>query len=146
MAQRSSELKKLAKEERRRRQESARSPDRAPASKLPPSVLAPVNLSLSNEQEKDEGVEISDLTDTPFCTSPKTLASLLGNMVGDTLKYPNLEKQYIVQQFSIYFEARGWKTEDYMTASACTSLLMLEDLVPDENDVGMISPAIKLTL
>ena len=88
----SSELKKLAKEERRRRQESARSPDRVPASKLPPLVLASTNLSLDNDQEKDEGVEISGLTDTRFCMSPGTLVSILGTMVGDNLKYPDLEK------------------------------------------------------
>ena len=56
MARMSSELKSLAKEERRRRQESARFPDCAPALKIRPSVLAQTNLSLSNEQEKDEGV------------------------------------------------------------------------------------------
>ena len=33
-----------------------------------------------------------------------------------------------------------------MIASAGTSLSMLEKLIPDVNDVGMISPAIKLTL
>ena len=67
MAQMSSELKKLQKREKSKYAESVRSPDRAPV-KLPPSVLAPTNLSFSNEQEKDEGVEISGLTDKRFCT------------------------------------------------------------------------------
>ena len=49
------------------------------------------------------------------------MASVLGTMIGDTLKYPGLEKQDLVQQFSVYFEALGWKIEDYMTASAGTS-------------------------
>ena len=67
-------------------------------------------------------------------------------MVGDTLKYPNLEKHNLVQQFGISFEALGWKTEDYITASAGTCLQILDDLVPDENVVGMISPSVILTL
>ena len=92
-----------------------RSPNHATV-KLLPSVLTSTNLSLINEQEKDEGVEISSLTDTRFYMSHKTLASVLRTMVDDTLKYHNLEKQDLVQQFSIYFETLGWKTEDYMTA------------------------------
>ena len=146
MAGMSSELKKLAKEEGRRRQEITRSLDHAPASKLPPLVLALANISLSNEQEKDECVEISGLTNMRFCTSPENLASALSAMVGDTLKYPSDEKRDLVQQFSVYFEAIGWKTEDYMTVSAGISLPMLDNLVPNENVVGIISPAINLTL
>ena len=67
-------------------------------------------------------------------------------MVDDTLKYPIDEKRDLVQQFSIYFEALGWKTEDYTIASGETSLLIPDNLIPDIDAVGMISPAIKLTL
>ena len=88
----SSELKKLQKEERRRRQAGIRFLDRASAPKIPTSVLAPTNFSLSNEQEKDEGVDISGLADICFCTSPETLVYVLGSMVGDTLKYPSNDK------------------------------------------------------
>ena len=109
-------------------------------------MLAPTKLSLSNEQEKHEGYEISGLTNTRFCMSHEILISIFGNMVGDTLNYLYLEKHDLVQQFSIYFEPLGWKTEDSMAASAGISLLMPEDLVPNKNVVGMISPAIKLTL
>ena len=75
-----------------------RSPDRNTDSKLPASVITPTNLSLSNEQKKDKGVEISSLTDTRFCTLPKTLAAVLGSRVGNTLKYPSDEKRDLVQQ------------------------------------------------
>ena len=61
-----------------------KSPDRAPV-KLPQSVLVLTSISLSNEQEKDAGLEISGLTNTRFCTSHKTLASVVRTMVGDTL-------------------------------------------------------------
>ena len=146
MAQASSELKNFQKEERRRRNKGTRSPDRNPDSKLLSSVLVHANFSLSSEQEKDKSVEISGLTDTYFCTSPEIMVSTLGSMVVDNLKYPNDEKRDLMQQFSVYFAALGWKTEGYMTASVGTSLPMPDDLISDENAVGMISPAIKLTL
>ena len=104
------------------------------------------NLSLSNEQEKDKGVEISGLTNTRLCMSFKTLVSVLISIVGDTLKYPSYEKRDIVQHFSVYFEALGWQMEDYMITSAGTSLTILENLIPAENVLGMINPAIKPTL
>ena len=50
-------------------------------------------------------------------------------MVGNTLKYPEDDKRDLVQQFGIYFSVLGWKTEDFMTASAGTSLPIPEDLV-----------------
>ena len=87
-------------------------------------------------------VEMSDLTDTCYCTTHKTLASAIGYMVANTLGYPDLEKHDLVIQFSIYLEALGWKTEDYMTSSAGTCLLNPIELVLDENVLGMISPAI----
>ena len=96
--------------------------DQNSRSKSPASVLALTNLSLSNEKEKDEDVDIIGFIDTSFCTSSKTLASVLGSMVGDALKYPSDEKRYLVQQFSVYFSEIGWKTEGCMTASAGTPL------------------------
>ena len=103
-------------------------------------MLAPANFSLSNEQEKDENIDISGLIDTRFCTSPKNLASVLGSMVGDSLNYPSDEKRELVQQFSVYFSALGWKTEDFMTASAGIFLLMPDDLIPDVTHCGHDQP------
>ena len=122
------------------------SPERGSKLKTPDSSLAPTNLSLTSEHEKDEDVELSGLTDTRYCTTPKNLATVLGSMVGDTLQYPNDEKRDLVQQFGVYFSALGWKTEDFMTASAGTSLPKPDDLVTDVSSVGMISPAVRLTL
>ena len=122
------------------------SSNHVPVVKPSPSILEPINLSLSNEQDKDEIIEMSGLTDMSYCTTHKNLASIIGSMVSDTLKYPDLEKHDLVQQFRNYFEALGWKMEDYMTTSVGTCLPMLNDLVPDENVVGTISPSIILTL
>ena len=104
------------------------------------------NLSLRNEYEKKKDVEISSLIDTRFCTVPKALALVLGSMVGNTLKYPSDEKRDLVQQFDVYLSALGWKMKDFMTAITGTSLLMSDNLVLDFSTVGMIIPAIKLTL
>ena len=101
----SSELKKLAKEQKKLRalQKLGKgSPERGSNVKIPDSALAPTNLSLTSEHEKDEDVELSGLTDTRYCTTPKNLAAVLGSMVGDTLQYPNDEKRDIVQQFGVY--------------------------------------------
>ena len=67
-------------------------------------------------------------------------------MVGDTLKYPSDEKRDLVQQFGIYFSALGWKTENHVTATAGSSLPVPNCIVKNDTTVGMISPAIKLTL
>ena len=143
----SSEQNKARKKQQRYDEDTKlSSPNRAPVVKPSPSIMEPINLSLSNEQDKDKAVETSGLTDTQFCTTHKTLASVIGSTVANTLKYPNLEIHDLVQQFSIYFEALGWKTEDYITTSAGACLLMTNDLVPDENVVDMISPEIILTL
>ena len=82
-----------------------RSSDQNSSSRSPALALTLTNLSLSNEQKKDEDIEISGLTDRRFYTSPKTLAPVLGSMVGDTLKYTSDEKRDLVQQFSVYFLA-----------------------------------------
>ena len=89
---------------------------------------------------------MSVLADTRFCTTHKTLASVIGTIVSDTLNYPNLEKNDLVQRFSIYFEAIGWKTEDYTTTSEGEFLPTLDNLVPDENVVDIIIPEIILIL
>ena len=112
----------------------------------PTSLLSLVNLSLSNEQDKDESGEMSGLIDTQHCTTHKTLATVIGTMITNTLKYGNVENHVLVIQFCVYFEALGWKTEDYMTASAGTCLPDPTTLVSDENKVGIISPVIQLTI
>ena len=89
---------------------------------------------------------MSSLTDTRYCTTHKTLASAIRSIVANVLGYPDLEKHDLVIQFGIYFEDLGWKTEDYMTISAGACLLAPEELVFNKNVVGMISPAIILTL
>ena len=92
---------------------------RAPVVKpLPTSLLSPVNLSLSNEHDKDELIEMSGITDMRHCTESKVLAIVIGTMVANNLKYDNLEKHALVIKFCVYFENMGWKTADYMTASA----------------------------
>ena len=146
MARKFSELKKLQKKERRRINTGTRSFDQNLSSKSSTSVLAPTNLLLSNEQEKDKDLEISGLTNTCFCISPETLSSVLSSIVGDILTYFSNEKQDLVKHFSVYFSVLGWKTEHYMNVSSGTFLQMPDDYTPDENDVGMISSAIKLTL
>ena len=99
-------MKRIAKEQKRKL-----AAEKGSTLKSPTSALAPTNLSLSNEHEKDENVEMSGLSDTQFCTTPKNLASVIGSIVGDTLKYPSDEKRDLVQQFGIYFSALGWETE-----------------------------------
>ena len=113
MARMSSEMKRIAKEQKRRL-----AAEKGSTLKSPTSALPPTNLSLSNEHEKDENIEMSGLLDTRFCTTPKNLASVIGSIVGDTLKYPSDEKRDLVQQFGIYFSTLGWKTEDHVTATA----------------------------
>ena len=148
MAQMSSEQKKVRKKQHKYDKETKlSSPNCAPVVKpFLSSLMDPVNLSLRNEQEKDETVKMSGLTDTCYCTTQKTLASVIGSMVANTLGYPDLEKHDLVIQFSIYFEDLGWKTENYMTASTGTCLLNPIKLVLDENVAGMISPAMQLNL
>ena len=67
-------------------------------------------------------------------------------MIANTLGYGNLEKLDLVIQFCVYFEALGWKSENYMNASAGTCLPDPVALVLDESVVGMISPEIQLTI
>ena len=123
------------------------SSNRVPVVKLSPSsMMDPVNLSLSNEKDKDVAVEMSGLIDTRCGTVHTNLASIIGSMVANTLGYPNIEKNNLVIQFNIYFEALGWKTESYMTASTETCLTILTELVLGENVVGMICLEIQLTL
>ena len=111
-----SEQKKARKEQQRYDEETKlSSPNHVPIVKPSPSNMEPINLSLSNEQDQDEAVKTSGLTDTQFCTTYKALVSLIGFIGANTLNYPNLEKHNLVQQFRIYFEALGWKREDYMT-------------------------------
>ena len=64
MARMSSEMKRIAKEQKKRELAAAK----GSTLKSPTSALAPTNLSLSNEHEKDENVEMSGLSDTQFCT------------------------------------------------------------------------------
>ena len=79
-------------------------PSRAPVVKpLPTSMLSPLNLSLSNDHDKDKQTEMRGLTDTQHCTEIKTLATVIGTMVANALKYDNLEKHALVVQFCIYF-------------------------------------------
>ena len=89
---------------------------------------------------------MSGLIDTSCGTVHTNLASIIGSMIANTLGYPNIEKNNLAIQFNIYFEALGWKTENYMTASAGTCLTSPTKLVLGENVVGMISSAIQLTL
>ena len=119
MSQMSSEMKKIAKERKRRL-----AAEKGSTIKSPALALAQSNLSLSTEHENDENVEMSGLTDTRFCTTPENLATVLGSMVGDTLKYLSDEKRDLVQQFGVYFSALGLKTEDYMTVTAGKSIPM----------------------
>ena len=127
----SSEMKRIAKEQKRKL-----AAEKGSALKSPTSALAPANLSLSNEHEKDENVEMSGLSDTRFCTTPENLAAVLGYMVGDTLKYPIDEKRDFVQQFGVYFSALGWKTEEHMTATAGSTLPMPDVIVSDDTTSG----------
>ena len=134
-------MKKIAKEQKRRL-----AAEKGSTLKSPTSALAPTNPSLSNEHEKDENVKMSGLSDTQFCTTPKNLASVLGSIVEDTLKHPNDEKRDLVQQFGTYFSALGWDTEDHVSATSGTNLPIPNCMVKDADAVGMINPAIRLTL
>jgi len=67
-------------------------------------------------------------------------------MVGDTLRYPNDEKCDLVQQFGVYFSKLGWDSEDHVSATAGTNLPLPSTMVMDIDTVGMINPAIRLTL
>ena len=61
----SSEQKKARKKHQRYNEETKLiSPNRASVVKPSPSIMEPINLSLSNEQDKDEADKISGLTDT----------------------------------------------------------------------------------
>ena len=134
-------MKRIAKEQKRKL-----AAEKGSTLKSPTSALAPTNLSLSNEHEKDENVEMSGLSDTQFCTTPKNLASVLGSIVGDMLRYPSDEKRDLVQQFGVYFSKLGWDTEDHVSATAGTNLPIPTSMVKDMDTVGMINPAIRLTL
>ena len=142
MARMSSEMKRIAKEQKKRILAVAK----GSTLKSPTSALAPTSLSLSNEHEKDKNVEMSGLSDTQFCMTPKNLASVLGSMVGDTLSYPNDEKRDLVQQFGVYFSKLGWDSEDHVSAIAGANLPIPNCMVKDANIVGTINPAIRLTL
>ena len=112
MAWMTSEQKKARKKQHKYDEEiKLSSPSRVPVLKpSPSSMMDPVNLSLSNKQDKDEVVEMSGLTDKHYCTTHRTLASVIGSMVTNTLGYPNLENHDLVIQFSIYFESLEWKS------------------------------------
>ena len=96
---------------------SSRASDVKPS---PTSLLSPVNLSLSNEHNKDESIEMGSLTDTQHCTESKVLATVIGTMVANTLKHDNLEKHALLIRFYVYYEKLCWKSEDYMIASEGT--------------------------
>ena len=112
----------------------------------PTSMLKPLNLSFTHEHEKDEQTEMSGLTDTRHCTNNKRLACVVGTMVTNTLSYGSTEKHALLIKFCIYFEKLGCKTEDHMIALAHECLPEPASLVPNEDSVDMISPAIQLNI
>ena len=91
-----SKLKKLTKELKKLRalgKLGKGSPERGSILKSPDFALAPTNLSLTSEYEKDEDVELSGLTDTPYCTTPKNLAAVLGSMSVILFSIPTMRNE-----------------------------------------------------